>query len=304
MKSRYWLASLACLHAASAIELDVEDPKSIKQAASTAAFGMVKWYTGNNTGDVPGNLPQPYYWWMAGAMFGTLIDYWYYTGDDTYNDITTQGLLFQTGPKWDFMTPNQTKTEGNDDQAFWAMAALTAAEDNYPDPPSDQPQWLALAQAVFNEQADRWDETSCNGGLKWQIFPFNNGYNYKNTISNGCFFNIGARLAKYTGNQTYADWAEKTWDWVSAVNLVDKDYKFYDGTDDTINCTKVNGIQWTYNAGIYLQGAATLWNFVRRVVLPLTYQKANVCGRPSRMYGNSALKPSSTRPSIRSSKKV
>lgn len=84
---------------------------SIKKAASTAAYGMVKYYTGNKTGDIPGNLPQPYYWWEAGAMFGTLIDYWFYTGDTTYNDITTQAMLFQVGPSDDYMPPNQTKTE-------------------------------------------------------------------------------------------------------------------------------------------------------------------------------------------------
>lgn len=34
---------------------------SIKSAASTVAYGLVKYYTGNNTGDTPGNLPDPYY---------------------------------------------------------------------------------------------------------------------------------------------------------------------------------------------------------------------------------------------------
>lgn len=40
---------------------------SIKTAASTVAYGMMKYYTGNHTGDVPGNLPDPYYWWEAGG---------------------------------------------------------------------------------------------------------------------------------------------------------------------------------------------------------------------------------------------
>ncbi|KAF2454587.1 glycoside hydrolase [Lineolata rhizophorae] len=243
-----------------AIDLDLSSTDSIKQAASTIAYGMVSYYTGNRTGDVPGNLPDPYYWWEAGAMFGALVDYWYYTGDDTYNDITTQALLFQTGPDNDYMPTNQTRTLGNDDQAFWGMAALSAAEVKYPNPPEDQPQWLALAQAVFNTQAVRWDNQTCGGGLKWQIFPFNNGYNYKNTISNGCFFNIAARLGRYTGNDTYLEWAETMWDWVSAIGLMNDEYHFYDGTDDTINCTEINHIQWSYNAGVYLLGAATMWN--------------------------------------------
>jgi mannan endo-1,6-alpha-mannosidase len=38
---------------------------------------MMKYYTGNHTGDVPGNLPDPYYWWEAGAMFMNMIEYWF-----------------------------------------------------------------------------------------------------------------------------------------------------------------------------------------------------------------------------------
>ena len=223
---------------------------------------MMKYYTGNETGGIPGNLPAPYYWWEAGAMFGTLIDYWYYTGDPTYNAVTTQALQFQVGPDNDYMTPNQTKTEGNDDQGFWGLAAMSAAEAKFPDPPTDQPGWLALAQAVFNSQAMRWDTTTCGGGLRWQIFAFNNGYDYKNAISNGCFFNLGARLAVYTGNQTYADWAEKTWDWVTEIGLVSSQYMVYDGSDDKLNCSQLDHQQWTYNAGVYLHGAANMYNLV------------------------------------------
>jgi mannan endo-1,6-alpha-mannosidase len=101
---------------------------------------MVTYYTGNHTGDVPGNLPSPYYWWEAGAMFGSLIDYWYYTGDTSYNTITTQAMQWQTGPDDNFMPANQTKTEGNDDQSFWGMAAMSAAEQKFPDPPSGR--WI------------------------------------------------------------------------------------------------------------------------------------------------------------------
>lgn len=227
----------------------------------------MKYYNGNQTGGIPGLLPGPYYWWEAGAMFGAMIDYWYYTGDPSYNDVVTQAMLFQVGPDDNYMPPNQSKSLGNDDQAFWGMAALSAAEINFPNPPSDQPQWLALAQAVFNSQALRWDNTTCAGGLRWQIFTFNNGYDYKNTISNGAFFNMGARLAAYTGNQTYLQWAERAFDWTQAIGLMSPTYAFFDGSNDQINCTELNHIQWTYNAGVYLLGAATMWNLV---CLPLS----------------------------------
>lgn len=115
-------------------------------------------------------------------MWGTLIDYWRLTGDETYNDEIAQALLWQTGPNRDFMPLNVTASLGNDDQGFWGMSAMLAAESGFPNPPPDQPQWLALAQAVFNTQAspDRHDDT-CNGGIRWQIPFANNGYDYKNS---------------------------------------------------------------------------------------------------------------------------
>lgn len=210
----------------------------------------MNYYSGNKTGNTLGELPGPYYWWEAGAMWGSLIDYWYYTGDTTYNQIVTNALQFQVGSEKDYMPINQTKDEGNDDQGFWGMSVMSAAEANFPNPPSKEPQWLALAQGVFNSQALRWDNDTCGGGLRWQIFTFNNGYNYKNSISNGCFFNIAARLGRYTGNQTYFDWAAKTFDWVQAVGLIDASYNVFDGTDDTENCTTVDHLQWSYNAGV------------------------------------------------------
>lgn len=77
------------------------------------------------------------------------------------------------------MPANQTKSLGNDDQSFWAFTALEAAELNFPQDGSG-PSYIAMAQAVFNLQTTRWDAKTCGGGLKWQIYPFNNGYDYKN----------------------------------------------------------------------------------------------------------------------------
>lgn len=223
---------------------------------------MMTYYTGNQTGsDELGTLnPGLYYWWEAGGMWGNMVDYWYYTGDTSYNDVVSAGLLSQTGPDDNYMPAAQQKDEGNDDQGFWGMAVMSAAEAKFPNPPSSDPQWLALAQGVFNSQALRWDNTTCGGGLRWQIFTFNNGYNYKNSISNGCFFNIAARLYRYTSNETYLDWAEKTWEWMEGVGLMSSEYQFYDGSNDLLNCSEFDHIQWTYNAGVFLYGSAILWN--------------------------------------------
>ncbi|KAI1779272.1 glycoside hydrolase family 76 protein [Hypoxylon cercidicola] len=241
-----------------AYDLDVQSSDSIKDVAKQMAEDLVSFYNGNEPGQTPGLLPQPYYWWEGGAFMGALIDYWYYTGDTTYNDIAQEGLLFQVGPYNDFMPPNQTLTEGNDDQGFWAMAVMTAAEYKFQDPPEGQPQWLALAQAVFNTQAARWDQDHCNGGLRWQIFTWNNGFDYKNSISQACFFNVAARLALYTGNSTYADWAVRTWDWMVNVKFIDDNYRVYDGAHIEDNCTTITPYEFSYNVGAFLLGSAAM----------------------------------------------
>lgn len=81
---------------------------------------MMTYYTGNQSGSQNGfgypgilQLPFPpdggYYWWEAGGMWGAMIEYWYYTGDTSYNDVVTQGIVFQSNaPANDFMPKNQT----------------------------------------------------------------------------------------------------------------------------------------------------------------------------------------------------
>ncbi|KAJ4396531.1 hypothetical protein N0V93_000751 [Gnomoniopsis smithogilvyi] len=245
----------------------IASASDIKSTAAQIAYDTMTYYKGNQSGQTPGILPGPppagdYYWWEAGALWGAMVEYWHYTGDTTYNDVVSDALLFQVGPNADYMPPNVTASLGNDDQGFWGMSAMTAAELNFPNPPSDNPQWVALAQAVFNTQADpSRHDTTCNGGLRWQIPLSNNGYNYKNSIANGCFFNLGARLARYTGNTTYSDWAEKTWEWVTGVGFMDAQYNIYDGAHVETNCTDINKAQFSYNNAVYLLGAAHMYNF-------------------------------------------
>lgn len=48
------LGAAILLSTTNALELDITQPDSIRDAASNIAYGMMSWYTGNNTGDVPG----------------------------------------------------------------------------------------------------------------------------------------------------------------------------------------------------------------------------------------------------------
>ncbi len=192
-----------------------------------------------------------------------MVDYWHYSGDESYNPTALYSLVFQAGaPDNSYEPANWTASLGNDDQGFWGMSAMLAAEVNFENPVDPDPQWLALAQAVFNTQASRWDTQYCNGGLRWQIPLANNGYDYKNSIANGIFFNIASRLARYTGNDSYADWAEKAWAWTQDVGYIDGNWNIYDGAHVEHNCTDINKAQFSYVAAAFIQGAGFMYNYV------------------------------------------
>jgi hypothetical protein len=86
-------------------------PDSIKSASKSAAKGLISYYNGTKSGEIPGLYGQPYFWWSSGAIWDSLIDYWFLTGDSQYNEDVAQALQFQLGPNNDFMPMNQTKSE-------------------------------------------------------------------------------------------------------------------------------------------------------------------------------------------------
>jgi len=192
---------------------------------------------------------------------GAMLDYSHYTKDSTYDAQVTTALLAQRGPKQNYILPAHQGDEGNDDLAFWGFAVMAAAERNWPQPTSKIPSFLDMAANIFNFFVSKWDTAHCGGGLMWQIYGENpNGLHYKNSVSNGGMFQIAARLFRATGNQTYADWAAKVWDWTAKSSLIDPDtFVVYDGTD-IADCAKVNKLSFTYSAGIYLYGAAVMAN--------------------------------------------
>jgi mannan endo-1,6-alpha-mannosidase len=170
--------------------------------------------------------------------------------------------------------PAQAYDEGNDDQAFWGFALLSAAEQEmpngiFPSTPVSSLSWLQLAINLFANQISRWDNSSCGGGMKWQIYPANTyGYDYKNSIANGCAFAMAARLATLVPEENksyYVNWANVIWNWSTATGLVNdklSPWEIYDGLgDDRQNCSgSPQTTRWSYNIAVYLAGSAAMYN--------------------------------------------
>ncbi|SGZ53997.1 CIC11C00000005734 [Sungouiella intermedia] len=263
MKFSLVALALSLLTAVQAVWLDTNNVTTIKEATALVAEGLLNYYEGNTYGGVVGMFTWPYYWWEAGGAWGSLLDYTFYMEDDKYSDLIMTALTYQVGDDYNYIPLNQSTTEGNDDQAFWGIAVMSAAERNFTNPTDDRLAWLTLTQAVFNTMSSRWDNLECNGGLRWQIFQWNSGYDYKNSVSNGALFHLSARLARYTANDTYVDWAEKVFDWMYGVGLLTEGnwWFVYDGVKVANNCSNITKLQWTYNQGLMLAGCAYLYNY-------------------------------------------
>lgn len=65
---------------------------------------MMEFYNKNQTEGIPGKLTDT--WYVAGAMFMILIQYWYASSDDTYNTVVSHDLMFQSGENYDFFSKN------------------------------------------------------------------------------------------------------------------------------------------------------------------------------------------------------
>lgn len=255
-----------------AIELDLNDKDSIISAGRTILSHTLSIYNQNSNepGWIPGLLPMGYtannyYWWHSAVMFDAMIEWWALADDDSLTDTISVGLAYQVGPDFDYLPPNQTRSLGNDDQSFWAAAAMSAAERGFPQPSNLNVTWLQLAQNVFESQVARWNNPeSCGGGLKWQIISFNAGYNYKNAVSTLGFASLAARLARYTNNETYTDWSNEAIQWLFDVGFISSNGTrpaIYDGADDTTNCSSINRLEWTQNAGLALIAGAYAFNY-------------------------------------------
>ncbi|KAK7715756.1 hydrolase 76 protein [Botryosphaeria dothidea] len=232
---------------------------ALNLAVKQVSNGVFTFYNNDNEG--VGLFPKPYNWWQSAVAWDSLVNYWYLTGDSSHNDQAQAALVAQKGPDNDYMVPNQTISEGNDNQTVWGLAALTAAERNFPQADGQDASWEDIARNVFDTLAARWDTSTCGGGLRWQIFTFNDGYNWKNAASQALFFQLAARLASFTGNQTYVDWATRTYDWTRESGLIGDDFAVYNGVNTDDNCTSVARDQWSRSAASFAFGSAVLANF-------------------------------------------
>lgn len=207
-------------------------------------------------------------WWTNAAAWDALIEYWARTGDGGFNSLVSDALVAQAGKGNDFQPANQSRTLDNDDIASWALAAMTAAERRLPYTDMAKQKgisWAQYAQNAFDVLTARWGNNPCNGGLRYAVTAAQPWYDMASSGSGGNYYQLAARLYRYTGNETHGNWASKTMSWLQmdagglvqpinstvyeAVNLT---RGCHPGTDD------VSYWQWSIDLASIMHGAAIM----------------------------------------------
>lgn len=226
---------------------------SSKNPASLFASELVNTFSDPGQALLPSDGRWDYPWWEGGPVTEALVTYYAETGDSQYNNIIETTLLSQATEDNNFL---QAECTGNDDQVWWALAALAAAESGMTS--SYGMPFSHFARVVFEEQKRRWDWSSCGGGMKFKIKSSDVGYHYKSTIANGLLFQLAARIAMFENDSESQGWAEMIYDWTEGVGLISKDYAVFDGTDDASECVGINHDQWSYNVGVFMYGSVVM----------------------------------------------
>jgi mannan endo-1,6-alpha-mannosidase len=235
--------------------------------------------------EVPGlfNFTSNFEFWQSGIVLDGMIEYSYLTGDKQYDELISEGMQWQYGEDKNFMPVNQTVRIGNADQSSWGLAAMTAAETGFTKPQNGE--WIDYAKTVFDTLVLRYKieeggNGTCDGGLRLSFYTFMDEWDLKDMNSNGNFFLLAARLARFTGNETYAAWADKTYSWAKNTHLISKNYEVFYGTLPSDDCETYIYSRWSDIMGLVTEGAAIMYNIVRPNYLRPAIYKLMKCHRP------------------------
>jgi len=136
-----------------------------------------------------------------------------------------------------------------DDEGWWALAWVDVYDLTH------QRQYLQMAQSIFEDMTDGWDD-KCSGGIWWS-----KERKYKNAIANELFLSVAAHLAmRAKGNKLrarYLDWAQREWRWFQSSGMINSSHLINDGLD--AKCGNNHQTTWSYNQGVILGGLSELY---------------------------------------------
>lgn len=142
---------------------------------------------------------------------------------------------------------------------------MSAAENGFPGDVAGTP-YITAAENIFSQQVALWSSSSfaCGGGLRELIQDNNQSlYSLKDTLSTGLFFQLAARLAIQTHNNTYTNWAQSAWNWATSIGLVNTNiWTVYNTLNAADNCSlsTLDQTQWSAASATFLYGSSLMFN--------------------------------------------
>ena len=243
------------------------------QRATSGVQALQAWYS-PSTG-----LYATTGWWNSANATTVLVDYARVSNSTAYNSVFAS--TFSAAQK----TSSGFINEYYDDEGWWALAWIDAYD------LTGNQQYLAMAESIFTDMADGWDNT-CGGGIWWS-----KARGYKNAIANELFLSVAAHLANRDPQNSaqYLDWANKEWTWFAQSGMINTQSLINDGLniskDPTAatQCTNNGQTTWSYNQGVVLGGLVELSKLNSDHSLPQAAQKIATAATTLLVDGNGIL---------------
>ena len=197
--------------------------------------------------------------WQRFVIISTLSDYELLSADRRFHATAARALA------------NRRGLDGNDDDLWVAQADLDMARLTH------APGLLADARRIFDMVAQRYWDTRCRGGVWWD-----HARTYKNAITNELFLATAVRLYQQTHDDTYRDWAGRSWAWLRDSGMINASGLVNDGLD--AHCANNAGPAYSYNQGVILDalaGVAALSHDTRATAMAARIAMAGIAASQS-----------------------
>ncbi|KAI8893358.1 glycoside hydrolase [Globomyces pollinis-pini] len=265
---------LVCIWSVIGVSLNADDSKEVLAATKQVAARLMSYYTPQTStlGSIhPKDDPSAkgYQWFEGGIMWGAMMEYQRYTGDDQYKTTVTNALtLASYGKIASFLGSDRNLPiilgRWNDDMLWWGLGAMMGAE-LYPSN-TIMPGGVSYTQLAMNTYDDvwnDWEEKNCQfnpGGIYWSKDRQDaKRKDVKSAITHGQQVMMGARLSIMNRNQTYLDHADKIVQWLKKGLIDQNNFTIYDnivsGSPD--QCAIEYSVH-SYNAGMIASSLAFL----------------------------------------------
>ncbi|KAI8924295.1 glycosyl hydrolase family 76-domain-containing protein [Entophlyctis helioformis] len=247
--------------AADAMTLNPSDGEAVRVAQLNAVAALFQHYTPN----VFGTFGRPLDMWGESALIWTsIVEYLRTANDimvlDTFRDALGSASFDEMG---DFLGGDLADLERsmngktNDKLVLWALVASRGANifGVATQVASQSATFQEIAVGTWTQLLSGWRNTTCKGGIVTD--PSDTSRNAtKSSTTNAGFMALSAQLYAMTGNTTYKEWADGTYNWMAETGLITSAFEVYAGL--TAECA-VQRAQWSAPAGLLMTSLATLY---------------------------------------------